>query len=138
MDIRDFLIGVLLFGLVATGVSNFMGEWAENAGGYNITNISNLAPVASVQAAVEDVETAITSSQITGTLLDIPITVISGLYSIVILIGITMSNVWTTFTTEIAALTGVPSWAVVLIQLIVIISVIFTVLKVLFNRTDGI
>lgn len=137
MELRDYITSILLFGLVITGISVFMAEAATNTGN-SLDNLTYLAPVNEITAAVTDVQNSITNSQITGTLLDIPLMVISGLYSLVKLLMVTLGNVWVTFTSGLAAFLGVPEWAVIIIQAIIITSISFTILKILFNRSTDI
>jgi len=133
MDLRDYVIAGIGLSIVILGVSLFQYNWTVGAG-TNVTNVTSFVPTADLMQQVEDVEASITGSQITGTLLDIPITLVSGLYSIIKLMGTALGNVWLTITEGVATYWMIPTHYVVLIQGIIITGIIFTILAVLFGR----
>lgn len=133
MDLRDYIMAGFALSIILLGVTLFQSGWAGGAG-TNLTNVSGFVPTAALQSQVADVEASITGSQLTGTLLDIPIMVVSGLYSILKLMGTALGNVWFAISEGVATYWMIPTHHVLLMQGMILVGIIFTVLAVLFGR----
>jgi len=129
MKLNNLVIGMLVFGLVVTGLSHFTTDWAENLG-FSLSNMSYLAPIEDIQREMKNMEESLKSSQITGTWLDIPFTVLSGLTSALKLLGTALINIMYGFISSVAEVLHVPFWVIAFFQAIVMAGIVFALLRI--------
>jgi hypothetical protein len=128
MQIRDLLITILLFSGVVVGISVFMGDLTKKYSS-NIEDLSNMSSVQTIQEETKHLEEALRNTQITGTFLDIPITILSGVYSIFKLMMVSFIEIWNDFINSIARYLFLPSWFIGILISLIIIFLIFEIIS---------
>jgi hypothetical protein len=132
MQVRDLLITVLLFSGIIIGLSAFMGDLA-NKYSSNIEDLSKLSSVQKIQQESKNLEEALRSTQITGTFLDIPITILSGVYSIFKLMMVSFIEIWSGFLNSIASYLFLPSWFVGILISLIVIFLLFEIISAILK-----
>ena len=135
MKLSGVVIGMLVFGLVVTGLSYFSADWAENIG-FSLNNLTYLAPIQDFQSEMMSMEEALKSSQITGTWLDIPFTILSGLTSALKLLGTALINILYGFISSVAEVLHVPFWVIAFLQAIVMAGIVFALLRIFLKTGE--
>jgi hypothetical protein len=132
MQVRDLLITVLFFSGIIIGLSAFMGDLA-NKYSSNIEDLSKLSSVQKIQQESKNLEEALRSTQITGTFLDIPITILSGVYSIFKLMMVSFIEIWSGFLNSIASYLFLPSWFVGILISLIVIFLLFEIISAILK-----
>lgn len=128
MQLRSFLITLLLFSAVIIGVSNFMVD-LSNKYSHDVEDLSSLSSVERIQNETKNLEQSLRNTQITGTFLDVPLTVLSGVYSIFKLILVSFIEIWDGFITNISQYLMLPTWFTSILMVIIVIIIIFEVIS---------
>jgi hypothetical protein len=132
MQVRDLLITLLLFSGIIIGLSTFMGDLA-NKYSSNIEDLSKLSSVQKIQQESKNLEEALRSTQITGTFLDIPITILSGVYSIFKLMMVSFIEIWGGFLNSIATYLFLPNWFVGILISLIVIFLLFEIISAILK-----
>jgi hypothetical protein len=132
MKIRNLLITLLLFSGIIIGLSTFMGDLA-NKYSTNIEDLSNLSSVQKIQQESKNLEESLRSTQITGTFLDIPITILSGVYSIFKLMMVSFIEIWNGFLNSISTYLFLPKWFVGILISLVVIFLLFEIISAILK-----
>lgn len=129
-ELRNILITLLLFSGIIIGLSTFMGDLASKYSS-NIEDLSKLSSIQRIQTETENLEQSLRSTQITGTFLDIPITVLSGVYQVFKLILVSFVEIWSGFINSIATYLFLPKWFISIVIGVVIVIIIFEIISVI-------
>lgn len=129
-ELRNLLITLLLFSGIIIGLSTFMGDLA-NKYNSNIENLAGLSSIQKIQGETQQLEQTLRSSQITGTFLDVPITILSGVYQVFKLILVSFVEIWSGFMNSIASYLFLPSWFISIVIAIITIIIIFEIISVI-------
>ena len=129
MELRNLLIVLLLFSGIVIGLSNFAGNLAKNYGS-SVEDLSKLGPIQRIQEEASNLEQSLRSTQITGTFLDVPLTILSGVYSIFKLILVSFIDIWAGFIGSISSYLMLPEWFVGIVIAIISIIVIFEIISI--------
>jgi len=126
------LIALLIFGAVMIGVSNFTGDLAKK---YNtsIDDLSSLAPIQKIQNQTETLDETIQNSKITGTFLDVPFTIVSGIYQALKLVSTSLFSIWDMFTNTIASYLSIPRKYIDIIMAIISVSILFEIISIVMK-----
>lgn len=127
-QIRDLLITLLLFSGIIIGVSTFMSDLARKYSA-NIEDLSQLSSIQKIEQETVSLEQALRNTQITGTFLDIPITILSGVYSIFKLMLVSFVEIWTGFLNSIASYLFLPKWFISIVMGLVVIFIMFEIIS---------
>ena len=125
MELKTMIIMLLAFSGVIVGLNTYVADLAPQYS-KNIDDMSILSQASVIEQNVKDMETAF-SSHVTGTLLDIPISAVTGGIEFVKLIFVSTVGFWSTFinSSAIAHYLFLPDWFAPIISAIVMTLVIF-------------
>jgi len=132
MQLRDLLLTLLLFSGIIIGLTTFMGDLA-NKYSNNIQDLSELSSVQKIQEEAKKLEESLRSAQITGTFLDIPLTVLSGAYQLFKLIITSFTQIWSGFINNIASYLFLPTWFIAIIIASVVIFILFEIISAIMK-----
>jgi hypothetical protein len=127
-QIRDLLITLLLFSGIIIGISTFMSDLAKKYS-TNIEDLSQLSSIQKIEEETANLEQTLRNTQITGTFLDIPITILSGVYSIFKLMLVSFVEIWTGFLNSIAIYLFLPKWFISIVVGLVVIFIMFEIIS---------
>ena len=127
--LRNMLITLLLFSGMIIGISGFMMDLAKNYG-QSVEDLSQLESIERIQSEAKNLEQSLRSTQITGTFLDVPLTVLSGVYSIFKLILVSFIEIWSGFINSVASYLMLPSWFINILIAIVTVILIFEIISI--------
>lgn len=129
MEIRSFLIMLLLFSGVITGISIFMSDLTADFG-QNINDLSILSQAEAIQNKTAIFQNE--SAKITGaSWFDAPLIVIKGFITFIDLIGTTIFGFFTTFTSQVFGVFRgiIPIWFIGIVSTILIIIILFEIIS---------
>lgn len=129
-ELRNLLITLLLFSAVIIGISNFSADLAKKYG-VTIQDVSGMSSIEKIQNETKDLEQTLRSSQITGTFLDVPLTVLSGAYQVFKLILVSFTEIWSGFMHSVARYLFLPEWFISVVIAVVAITIIFEIISVI-------
>jgi hypothetical protein len=129
-EIRNILLGLLAFSAVITGLSVYYADVSSSSGASTHTsNLTQLSQLNSIQNATYDVEQSLKGQQITGTFLDFPLTVVSGIYNVLKLLLGGVVNIFEVFLDSVILYLHLPAWVKGLAMLAVAITVMFAIMS---------
>lgn len=119
--------GLILASLAIIGIGVFQGEIMSNYGG-SIEDITYLNKSTEVADQITGLKDSIETVKITG--IDVLDLFIAGTYNTVKLV-FGVGDLYTTFITNIAFVLGIPGWAVTLVIVGVLCSILFGVVSII-------
>jgi len=132
MLLRNLLITLLLFSGIIVGLSTFMGDLSKKYSS-EIQDLSELTYVQRIEEETKNLEESLRTTQITGTFLDVPLTVLSGVYSIFKLIMVSFVEIWSGFVDSIASYLFLPKWFISIVIGLVVIFIIFEIISAIMK-----
>lgn len=134
MGLSEYFIPLLLFSLILIGLSNFNIDMAD-VHSRDVNNVSSLSVAADIEEQAAQMQDSIESSQITGTALDIPLVVISGIWNVVKLTFITIVNIWGNLIDTLAVYLHIPGAFIAILKVFIALLIIFEFITWAHSRT---
>ncbi|MEM5854214.1 MAG: hypothetical protein QXG39_08515 [Candidatus Aenigmatarchaeota archaeon] len=132
MEIRNFLIMLLLFSGIIVGVSIFMSDLASKYN-QNIQDLRTMSKITSIEQKSKELREAM-QTKITGIpLIDVPFIAIKGFIEFIDLVASALFNFWDAMINSIASYLLLPTWFVTMVSVIIIIMVIFEVISAIIK-----
>lgn len=132
MEIRNFLIMLLLFSGIIIGLSIFMSDLASKYN-QNIEDLRTLNQITNIEEKAKELREAM-QTKITGVpLIDIPFVAIKGFVEFIELVASALFGFWDAFINSIANYLLLPSWFITLVTTIIVIIIIFEVISAIIK-----
>lgn len=132
MEIRQFLIMLLLFSAVIIGLSLFM---TDLAGKYNqnVQDLRTFSQASSIENKTKEFEQTF-RTKITGiTLIDVPFIAIKGFVEFIDLVSTALFGFFDSFINSVAQYLFLPSWFVGIVSAIVMIIILFEIISTIIK-----
>ena len=130
-EASKIIIALIMISSAVVGISAFAGDIYDN---YGITSddLAYLNKTSEINAEVVEIKDAIESTQITGTVLDLPLTFVAGAYSALKLL-LNIPDIMITLLVESGEVIGVPAWAIAMGSAIVVVIIVFVILRAILK-----
>jgi hypothetical protein len=130
MEMKNYIIAVLVFSGVIVGLTSYIADLTPHYS-KNIDDMSFLSQASAIEQNVVDMKTAFTS-HVTGTIIDIPIAMVTGGVEFSKLVMVSSFGFWANFFSgPLAHYLFLPDWVIPIISSVVMISIIFATLYII-------
>ncbi|MEM5867544.1 MAG: hypothetical protein QXG39_06460 [Candidatus Aenigmatarchaeota archaeon] len=132
MEIRNFLIMLLLFSGIIVGVSVFISDLASKYN-QNIQDLRTMSQITNIEQKSKELREAM-QTKITGVpLIDVPFVAIKGFIDFIDLVATSLFVFWDATINSIASYLFLPTWFVSIITAIVIIIIMFEIISAIIK-----
>ncbi|MEM5853888.1 MAG: hypothetical protein QW228_05965 [Candidatus Aenigmatarchaeota archaeon] len=132
MEIRQFFILLLVFTVITISGGIFLSNIGKNYG-IQIEQVGTMKTVNEIGTEMESFETQLRESKTGISLVDVPFMIVSGAYTVIKLSLLKIPDLWMNLINDMGGFLGIPSWASSTIVVILITTLIFEILSILFK-----
>ena len=133
MRLRDFLLSALVFSAFIVGFGLFANDFgAKN--GVNFENKANMSVISQATNISSSAEATMRASSVTGTPLDLPLIIVSGVFVVLKSLLYDLPNLWATLVTDIGTALNIPPVLIGFLTAAIAAIIVFEVIKVASNR----
>lgn len=130
-EATGMIIGLIVVSSIIIGIMAFAGDIFDNYGIVS-DDLTYLNKTSEINAEVTEIKDAIESTQITGTILDLPLTFVAGAYSALKLL-LNIPGIMITLIIEAGEIIGIPSWATAMASAIIVVIIVFVILRAILK-----
>jgi hypothetical protein len=129
LELRNFLIALLIFSLFVIAMNNFMRDYASHYTSDLPEDLSNVEFINETKKESEKIHNVLQQTQITGTPLDIGVFFVVGIYNILKFFINDVINIYTFVVSFISDKLLIPSWISGIFLTLLFIFILFEVIS---------
>lgn len=127
-ELRDMIIGLIMFSGLVVGFSTFYGNIATTYG-KTYTDLAFLNATSRTNTMVNQLKSSVETTRMTGiAIVDIPLTIASGVYNTLKLLFGSV-NIFSSLLTDLTSIFGIPGWVVVMVMGIISTIIVFEIIS---------
>lgn len=126
--LKDFIIASIAFSAIIIGVSVWAADVADLSG-VHVANMSQLSTVNNVRNLSIEMQNSFQQQSIQGSWLDMPFTILGGIWSFLKLAFTSVGNIFTSVFSSMATYFMLPAWVFPLVLLAIIVTIGFAIMS---------